>query len=96
MDRDAAPTDLAEPLRLEAPGPFKSGTLRVPMRGEQAMAAKEVVVYAEVVIRKTPMLYRQEVTDTVRRLRVEVEEDVRSPHEPRLLSQEGEERPREP
>jgi uncharacterized protein (TIGR02271 family) len=53
---------------------FEEGTIRVPVRGEEAVARKEAVVTGEVVIDKELTTERQEVTGTVRRTRVEVEE----------------------
>ncbi len=53
---------------------FQEGTIRVPVRGEEAVVTKEAVVTGEVVIDKERLVERQTVTDTVRRERVEVEE----------------------
>ncbi len=50
---------------------FQEGTVRVPVRGEEAVVEKEAVVTGEVVIEKERVRERQEVTDTVRRERVE-------------------------
>ena len=66
-DRPATEADLA--------GAFQEGTLRVPVRGEEAVARKETVVTGEVVIDKTRTTETQQVTDTVRRERVEVDEN---------------------
>jgi uncharacterized protein (TIGR02271 family) len=55
---------------------FEEGTIRVPVRGEEAVARKEAVVTGEVVIDKELTTERQEVTGTVRRERVEVDEDT--------------------
>ena len=51
---------------------FQEGTIRVPVRGEEAVVEKEAVVTGEVVIGKERVREGQEVTDTVRRERVEV------------------------
>ena len=47
----------------------------MPVRGEEAVVSKEAVVTGEVVISKEPTTERQAVADTVRRERVEVDED---------------------
>lgn len=54
---------------------FKEGTIRVPVRGEEAVAHKETVVTGEVVIDKTRTTETEQITDTVRRERVEVDEN---------------------
>ena len=59
----------------DRPGAFEEGTIRVPVRGEEAVARKEAVVTGEVVIDKERTTETQQVTDTVRRERVEVDED---------------------
>jgi uncharacterized protein (TIGR02271 family) len=59
----------------EAATAFEGGTIRVPVRGEEAVARKEPVVTGEVVVQKEPATERQEVGGTVRRERVEVDED---------------------
>ncbi len=60
---------------------FQEGTIRVPVRGEQAIVEKEAVVTGEVVIDKDRVVEREQVTDTVRREQVEVEERVARPDE---------------
>jgi len=60
----------------ELPGAFEEGTLRVPVRGEEAVARKAAVVTGEVVIDKTRTTETQRVTDTVRKERVAVDEDA--------------------
>src|SRR5436309_1806486 len=52
---------------------FESGTIRVPVRGEEAAVEKEAVVTGEVVVDKERTTERQEVADTVRKERVEVD-----------------------
>jgi uncharacterized protein (TIGR02271 family) len=54
---------------------FKEGTIRVPVRGEEAVVAKEAVVTGEVVIDKTRTSEQRQVTDTVRKQRVDVDEN---------------------
>ena len=53
---------------------FQEGTLRVPVRGEEAVVEKEAVVTGEVVVGKERTTERQEVGGTVRRERVEAED----------------------
>jgi uncharacterized protein (TIGR02271 family) len=53
---------------------FREGTIRVPLRGEEAVAHKETVVTGEVVIDKARTTEQQQVSGTVRRERVEVDE----------------------
>ncbi len=53
---------------------FQEGTIRVPVRGEEAVVTKEAVVTGEVVIEKERTTEREQITDTVRRERVEVDE----------------------
>jgi uncharacterized protein (TIGR02271 family) len=65
-DRPATEADVA--------GAFQEGTIRVPVRGEEAVARKETVVTGEVVIDKTTTTETEQITDTVRRERVEVDE----------------------
>ncbi len=54
---------------------FQEGVIRVPVRGEEAVVEKEAVVTGEVVIDKDRVAERQQVSDTVRRERVEVDEE---------------------
>jgi len=56
---------------------FTEQTIRVPVRGEEAVVAKEAVVTGEVVIEKTPTTEERQVTDTVRKQRVDVDENYR-------------------
>jgi uncharacterized protein (TIGR02271 family) len=53
---------------------FQEGTIRVPVRGEEAVVSKQAVVTGEVVIEKERTTEREQITDTVRRERVEVDE----------------------
>jgi len=52
---------------------FEEATIRVRLRGEEAVVAKEAVVTGEVVINKEAMTEQQTITDTVRREHVDVE-----------------------
>jgi len=54
---------------------FQEGTIRVPIRGEEAVVSKEAVVTGEVVIDKEMETERQNVSGTVRREHVEVDRD---------------------
>jgi len=54
---------------------FEEGTIRVPVRGEQAVVNKEAVVTGEVVINREQTTDRQTVSDTVRKQRVDVDEN---------------------
>jgi uncharacterized protein (TIGR02271 family) len=53
---------------------FREGTIRVPLRGEEAVVGKEAVVTGEVVLDKARTTERQDIADTVRKERVEVDE----------------------
>ena len=52
---------------------FKEETIRVPLHGEEAVVAKEAVVTGEVVIEKDAVSEERQVTDTVRKQRVDVD-----------------------
>jgi len=52
---------------------FQERTIRVPVRGEEAVVAKEVVVTGEVVVEKGATSREEQVTDTVRRVHVDVD-----------------------
>jgi uncharacterized protein (TIGR02271 family) len=56
---------------------FEEGTIRVPVRGEEAVVEKEAVVTGEVVIDREVETERQTVSDTVRKERVDVDENYR-------------------
>ena len=69
--------DIADrPLR---PGDdaFREGTIRVPLRGEEAIVSKEAVVTGEVVIDRETVVEERRITDTVRKQHVDVEEHYR-------------------
>jgi uncharacterized protein (TIGR02271 family) len=68
-DRPVAPGELDDA--------FEEGTIRVPVRGEQAIVDKEAVVTGEVVIDRDVKTERQTVSDTVRKERVDVDENYR-------------------
>jgi len=53
---------------------FNEGALRVPVRGEEAVVAKEAVVTGEVVVDKARTTERQQVSDTVRKEHVDTDE----------------------
>src|SRR3954471_9798138 len=59
----------------DAPDAFREGTIRVPVRGEEAVARKEAVVTGEVVIDREVVTEDQTVSDTVRKERVDVDQD---------------------
>jgi len=59
----------------DAPDAFKEGTIRVPVRGEEAVARKEAVVTGEVVIDRDVVTENQTVSDTIRKERVDVDKD---------------------
>jgi len=59
----------------DAPDAFKEGTIRVPVRGEEAVARKEAVVTGEVVIDRDVVTENQTVSDTIRKERVDVDQD---------------------
>ena len=56
-------------------GAFQEGTIRVPVRGEEAVVNKQAVVTGEVVVNKEQTTERQDVSGTVRRERIEADED---------------------
>lgn len=61
----------------EADDLFQEGTIRVPVRGEQAVVEKEAIVTGEVVVDKQAQTERQTVSDTVRKEHVDVDENYR-------------------
>ena len=66
-DRPVAAGEMAEA--------FEEGTIRVPVRGEEAVVSKEAVVTGEVVIDRDVKTERQTISDTVRKERVDVDEN---------------------
>lgn len=54
---------------------FQEETIRVPVRGEQAIVGKEAVVTGEVVVRKEERTEQQQVAGTVRRVEVQVDKN---------------------
>jgi uncharacterized protein (TIGR02271 family) len=59
----------------ETANAFEEGTIRVPVHGERVMVDKEAVVTGEVMIDREQTTERQNVTDTVRKERVDVDEN---------------------
>jgi uncharacterized protein (TIGR02271 family) len=70
--RDVAARPATEADRA---GAFQEGTIRVPVRGEEAVARKETVVTGEVVVDKERTTETEQVADTVRREVVKVDEN---------------------
>jgi uncharacterized protein (TIGR02271 family) len=68
-DRPVAPGELDDA--------FEEGTIRVPVRGEQAIVEKEAVVTGEVVVDRDVTTERQTISDTIRKERVDVDENYR-------------------
>ena len=66
-DRPVAAGDMANA--------FEEGTIRVPVRGEEAVVSKEAVVTGEVVVEREVKTERQTISDTVRKERVDVDEN---------------------
>jgi uncharacterized protein (TIGR02271 family) len=54
---------------------FEEGTIRVPIRGEEAVARKETFVTGEVVIDRDVVTERETISDTIRKERVDVDEN---------------------
>jgi len=54
---------------------FEEGTIRVPVRGEEAIVQKEAVVTGEVVVNREQTSDRQTISDTIRKERVDVDEN---------------------
>ena len=65
----------------DAPDAFQEGTIRVPVRGEEAVARKEAVVTGEVVVDRDVVTERETISDTVRKERVDVDENYRRQRE---------------
>jgi len=59
----------------DMPDAFKEGTIRVPVRGEEVVAQKQAFVTGEVVIERERTTETQTISDTVRKERVEVDEN---------------------
>lgn len=59
---------------------FQEGTIRVPVRGEEAVARKEAVVTGEVVVNKERTTETEQVADTVRRTEVHVDKSGETVH----------------
>jgi len=56
---------------------FQEGTIRVPVRGEEAVVEKEAVVTGEVVVDREVKTERQTISDTVRKERVDIDENYK-------------------
>jgi len=56
---------------------FEEGTIRVPVRGEEAVTRKEAFVTGEVVVNREVQTERQTISDTVRKERVDVDDNYR-------------------
>ena len=83
-DRPVAAGDMANA--------FEEGTIRVPVRGEEAVVQKEAVVTGEVVVDREVKTERQTISDTVRKQRVDVDENYmrdRSAFEQHFNSRRG-------
>jgi len=61
------------PLR-EGEDAFSEGTIRVQLRGEEAVVSKEAVVTGEVVVNKESVSEEQQVSGTVRKQHVDVDQ----------------------
>lgn len=65
------------PLRPdEANAAFREGTMRVPLRAEEAVVNKQAVVTGEVAINKNVETEQRQVSDTVRKEHVDVDKNV--------------------
>jgi uncharacterized protein (TIGR02271 family) len=74
---DVRVEQVGTPTRPLQPGEeaFQEGTIRVPVRGEEAVVAKEAVVTGEVVVDKDVTTDQRQVGDTVRRTEVDFDEN---------------------
>jgi len=70
------------PLR-EGEKAFEEGTIRVPVQSEEVVARKEAVVTGEVVLNKTRETETQQVSDTLRRTEVHVDQSRQEVAAPR-------------
>ena len=72
-----------QPVTGDVADLFREGTIRVRVRGEDAVAAKQAYVTSEVVIDRKQLTERRVITDTIRKERVIADEiDFRQPAEP--------------
>ncbi len=60
----------------EVANAFQEGTITIPVRGEEAVVAKQAVVTGEVVINKDVMAEQQTISDSVRKEHVTVDNNV--------------------
>ncbi len=66
--------DIADrPLRADEDA-FNEGVITIDLRGEEAVVAKEAVITGEVVIDKDAVAQERQITDTVRKQRVDVDQ----------------------
>lgn len=56
---------------------FQEETIRVPVRGEEAVVKKEAVVTGEVVVDKQTVAKEHQVTETLRKQRVEIDDNYK-------------------
>jgi len=56
---------------------FKEETIRVPLRGQEAVVTKEAFITGEVVVEKDAVSEERQIIDTVRKQRVDVDEAYR-------------------
>ena len=63
----------ARPLRADDDA-FNAGEITIALRGEEAVVSKEAVITGEVVIEKDAVSQERQVTDTVRKQHVDVEQ----------------------
>lgn len=61
----------------DIPDAFQRATIRVPVRGEEAVVSKQAFVVDEVIIDRYRTTEQQMISDTVRKERVEVDENYR-------------------
>lgn len=61
---------------------FQEGTIRVPVRGEEAVVAKQAVVTGEVVVNKGVVAEKQQISDTVRKEQVTVDKNYTETQQP--------------
>ncbi len=81
--RDVADRPMSEADRA---GAFQEGTIRIPVRGEEAVVTKEAIVTGEVVINKERTTETERVTDTVRKERIQVDEQTTQAPAPRAAA----------
>jgi uncharacterized protein (TIGR02271 family) len=85
LEREEVTVDRREvverPLdRDEAAQAFEGGTIRIPVRAEEAVVSKQTVQTGEVLVEKERHTEREQVSDTVLRTHVHVDEDRERAH----------------